>query len=172
MPLEGHVEIQLLREPNTIVAKQTVPILVNARATETLSVDAIVGSFHDVNYAYRFGPPSHHVAVASWLHADGTVLSESFHFTRARDPERVNVQVRAEAKWSADGRCTVELESAGFLHSVRLSGAGILPNDNYFHLLPGRIKQVNVRLAHPVNEASKPVPLFLEALNLLGEIAL
>ena len=168
---EGFLEVQLLREPNVSVACHEIAVKVGPRALVTRSVDEILGSFYDVNYAYRFGPPAHHAVVATWYNAAREVLSEAVHFTRARDPEAQPMPagaLQAEAEPLGDGRYRVTLKSERFLHSVRLSAKGYLPADNYFHLIPNRRRAV---LFTPRTSGAGTLRAYVEALNMMGEVS-
>jgi beta-mannosidase len=172
LPVEGFVEVQLLREPNVSIARHEIPLRVNQRSLETRSVDEILGVFYDVNYAYRFGPQSHHAVIATWLNAAREVISESVHLTRARDPEAQPLSaemLHANVAPGVDGTYRVTLKSERFLHSVRLSAQGFLPDDNYFHLAPGRLKVVSFS---PRAGDTESFRAYLEALNVTGEISL
>ncbi len=169
-PQEGMVEVQLLREPGVITARHELALSVGGRARVTMSLDEITGSFHDVNYAYRFGPQAHHVVVATWFNAQREVLSEAFHLTRARNPEAwplppESLSIKAVAL--EDGRGAVTLKCDRFLHSVRLTAQGFLPDDNYFHLCPGREK--TVAFSPAVGNRGR-FRVSVEALNFTGEI--
>lgn len=165
--INGVVEVQLLREPGHVIARHELPVSVAGRSKVSLSVDEIVGVFRDINYAYRFGPVSHHVVVATWFSADRTVLSEAFHFTRSRDPEPHPVTWQAQGEPLSDGRYQVVLQSEAFLHHVRCSAKGFLPDDNYFHLVPARAKTITFA---PVKDHTGPFRATVEALNALGEL--
>lgn len=170
-PVEGFVEVQLLREPNVVIARHEIALKVDGRSLEMRSVDEILGSFFDVNYAYRFGPQSHHVVIATWLNAEREVISESFHLTRARDPVAQPLSeemLGARAEELGDGRCQLTLKSDRFLHSVRVSAKGFLPDDNYFHLAPGRVKAV---CFSPCAGGGRAPEVYVEALNVTGEIS-
>ncbi len=171
-PVEGFVEVQLLREPHSIIFRQEVGLIVDRRSLQMRSVDEILGSFHDVNYAYRFGPQAHHVVMATWFDKQHQVISEAFHFTRSRDPEPQPlsaVALQSSAEFLSDGRYRVTLQSDRFLHSVRLSAQGFLPNDNYFHLAPARRKVVTFA---PIGDPRSTFRASIEALNLMGEVSL
>ncbi|OYW74522.1 MAG: hypothetical protein B7Z37_17435 [Verrucomicrobia bacterium 12-59-8] len=170
-PVEGIVEVRLLREPNVSVACHEIALKVGGRSLEMRSVDEILGSFFDVNYAYRFGPQSHHVVIATWFSAEREVISESFHLTCTRDPVGQPLTAEmlgARAEALGDGRYQLTLKSDRFLHNVRLSAKGFLPDDNYFHLAPDRIKTVSFS---PCAEGSRALEVYVEALNVTGEIS-
>jgi len=142
-PLIGSVEVQLLKEPSTLVVRGEVPLQLAGRSRQMLNVDEIVGGFYDVSYAYRFGPPHHDVVMATLYDADRQVLSEAFHFVRRREPAVVStVAIEASAEMTSETNCRVTLCCDRFLHGVRLSAKGFLPDDNYFHLTPRRKKVV------------------------------
>ena len=50
------------------------------------SSDALLGGFHDVSYAYRFGPPSHDVVAATLYGTEGEIVSEAFWCPGSRTP--------------------------------------------------------------------------------------
>ena len=162
-PLRGFVEVLLLKEPATVIARQEVPVELNARSQQTFSADEVIGGFYDISYAYRFGPPHHDVVVATLYDADHHVLSEAFHFIRRREPTVVpNVVINASAAMTTESTCEVTLNSDRFLHGVRLSAKGFLPDDNYFHLAPQRTKVVTfTALGQPQRKFKADV----EALN-------
>lgn len=145
-PCNGTVEVMLLKQPNTIVARQEIAIRLEGHARRTVSADEILGGFYDVSYAYRFGPAHHDVVVATWKDAEQSVISEAFHFIRRQPPvaDRA-VTLQATAEKSGQHEYRVSLESDRFLEGVQLSANGFLPDDNYFHLVPNRQRHVRFR---------------------------
>lgn len=167
--VDGFMEVQLLREPNIVTAKQEIAVKAGPNSKQTLSLDEILGSFHDVNYAYRFGPQKHHVVIATWLNSEREPVSEAIHFTRARDPEAhvlCSDAISIEAEALSGGSFRVLLTADRFVQSIRLSAKGFLPDDNYFHLLPNCSKSV---MFSPVGVHSGVFRTYVETLNLVGE---
>ncbi|MCB1207976.1 MAG: glycoside hydrolase family 2 protein [Verrucomicrobiales bacterium] len=170
-PITGFLEVQLLREPNVVTAHHEVEVVVEPRATKMISADEVIGAFHDVNYAYRFGPQTHHAVVATWMDEKRKVISESVHLTRCKDPEPQPLTAEAlqtEGEAMGNGTFRVTLTSDRLLHAVRFSAKGFLPDDNYFHLPPGRSKTVTFS---PLGGPSDKFRTYVEALNLLGEVS-
>ena len=166
----GFLEVQLLREPATVTASSEIEVILKPRSTQTRSVDEILGSFRDANHAYRFGPRSHDVVIATWFNAERQVISEAFYLIRARDPEALPISkemLQAEAKDLGDGHHSVTLRSERFLHGVRLSAKGYLPDDNYFFLPPHRMKTVVFK---PSASGQGRFSACAEALNAAGEL--
>jgi beta-mannosidase len=162
-PCNGTVEITLLKEPNIIVARTEIAVPLPGRSRRMFSADEILGGFYDVNYAYRFGPPQHDIAIATWYDADRRSISESCHFIRRSQHVVPTVTLETSAERISVDEYRINLQSDTFLHGVHLTAKGYLPDDNYFHLPPQRNKCVVFRAR------SKPVTPFkvsVEALNL------
>jgi len=137
---EGTVELALFRDGRTAIAAGSAPLRVPGHGAATLPGDALLGRFSDSTHAYRFGPPGHDIAAARLVRADGTVLSEDFHFPAGMALATCQPQVRVEAQAVDDGRVRVRLETDAFLQNVAVSSAGFVPSDNHFHVAPQRGK--------------------------------
>jgi beta-mannosidase len=163
----GALEITLLREPNLVVAHGHAPLNVEARSREVRSVDALLGRFCDVNYVYRFGPPQHDVAIATWRDERGAPLGEAFHFVNRRQHAVPAQAVEVYCQPAGDGEYDVTVEADSFLHSVCLAAEGFLADDNYFHLVPRRSKRIRFRPLVPASAFHAE----LDALNLESIVA-
>jgi beta-mannosidase len=162
---KGFVEMLLLKNDRVIVARGESPCELAPRVRRTFESDALLGGFRDVTYAYRFGPPQHDIVVATLYDGRHEVVSEAFHFIEPREPALLTeVTVEAQAEPQGSGDFEVRLKSDRFLHSVSFDATGFLPDDNYFHLVPGRQKTVRLRRRA---EGAK-FKAYVEALN-LGE---
>jgi beta-mannosidase len=169
-PCGGFLEIVLLKEPDTVVARQHINVRVERRSQQKVGVDEVLGRFFDVTYAYRFGAPQHDIVVATWFDESRDVVGEAFHFVRRMTDCRTTTQaVSASAERIDDGRFQMTLSSDQFLHTVRLEAEGFLPDDNYFHLLPQRQKKVTFR---SLNELPTTFRATVQALNLDSEISI
>ncbi len=165
----GTLEVVLLREPNTVIAKREIPFDVKARSRERVQANEILGLFYDVTYAYRFGSPQHDVAVVTWYDEERRVLGEAFHFVQRQiKPDACAVGIASEYAAVGAGEYDVTVTSDRFLHYVFLKAVGYLPDDNYFHLLPHRTKRVRFR---PINGNPPSFAAELEAVNLTSSIA-
>jgi beta-mannosidase len=141
-PFRGSVELVLYRDHRTVVARAEVPVEIGSRSTWAVGSDELLGGFHDVTYAYRFGPPGHDVAVATLYDEDREVVSEAFHFVNRRAPCPVSAHIEADAMAAEPGHYRVALAADRLLEGVCLRAKGYLPDDNYFDLPPGRRKAV------------------------------
>jgi beta-mannosidase len=151
--VDGELTVKLWKG-KTPVAEGTQPVTMSPRSASTHSADAILGSFTDVSYAYRFGPPGHDIVVATLRdRATGTPISESFYFpnelrTLPTDPGMTAEAVQAaERDWIVTVRC----DSAAIAVAVDLDG--FVPSDSYFHMAPSSTKRIRLR---SVSNASAP----------------
>lgn len=163
-PLEGVLEVLLLKEPQTVIARQEIGVRLPPRGQQRHSADEILGGFYDVSYAYRFGPPHHDVVIATLFDADRRAISEAVHFISHREPYPAGSSPLESRAERIDGNLVrVTIRSGEFLHGVSLQAPGYLPDDNYFHLAPGRERQVTFR---PWGTGVNSFRAELDALNL------
>ncbi len=165
-PLAAVVELEMYKGGRSIGPAASTALTLGARGAATLQGDALLGYFSDSTHAYRFGPPKNDVVAVRLRDAgSGAVLSEDFHFPTGMDlPMQAAGALEATARALGDGTIEVVFRSAVFLQAVALSCDGFAPDDNYFHLAPGREKRIVFR-----PEAGTSVKNFkahIESLNL------
>ena len=168
-PLDGFVEVQLLKEPNIVVAKAEVPLTLAARERRMLNADELLGGFFDVSYAYRFGPAHHDIVLATLFDQDHQVVSEAFHFIKRRESNIVPAAIETSVEPVGEVDFQVTLRSDRFLHDARIDAKGYLANDNDFHLPPQRTKVVHFR---PFGAKVAKFRAEVEALNLETPVSL
>lgn len=161
---EGTVQVQLLKQPNIVVARQELVVRIEGASRRTLSADEILGGFYDASYAYRFGPAHHDVVIVTWFDSGGQVISEAFHFIRRTVPaiERA-VTLQSSAEVLKENEYQITLETDRFLQGVTVNAKGFLPDDNYFHLPPQRKKTVTFRA---LPGQVPPFKALIEAINM------
>jgi beta-mannosidase len=165
--LEARVEFALYQRGRNAIAAAEHTLSLPPRGATTLAGDALLGYFSDAAYAYRFGPPQHDVAAARLVRrVDGLVLSEDFYFPAGmtlREQRAQGVQCRVER--IDESRVMMKLASEVFLQAVSVSARGWLPEDNYFHVAPGREKTLLWRAEAPEGAAGGRFAAELQALN-------
>jgi beta-mannosidase len=153
----------LLRDGHVVIARQSIACKVAPHSSMTSEAEGVLSAFYDTAYAYRFGPPKHDVTIATLCGSDGAVIAEAFHFPQASEPKRaVGAKIAGEARPSGETSWNVTLHSDRFLYGVHFDIPGFVADDNYFHLMPDRKKNVNLRSASPGQQLSG----YVEALNL------
>ncbi|MBI3132384.1 MAG: glycoside hydrolase family 2 protein [Acidobacteria bacterium] len=163
-PLEAQVELELWQGPRTSVGKGSEALRVAPFSTELRSADALLGTFTDITYAYRFGPPKHHATVARLRDAvTGDVISEDVHFPSGLALAPVeNVGWRAEVQVTTSTELILKLSGSAFLQSVAVEAPGWRPDDDYFHLVPGQVKHLRFTA---LGESPRRFKAHLSALN-------
>ncbi len=168
-PLEGTVELELCgggAGHGPRIWRQAV--VVPPRSALTLSGEAMIGSFSDLAWAYRFGPPRHDVVVARLCVHDELIHGDAlFPVTHSLATVPATC-LSAELSPSPTGH-TLTLRGTAFLQSVAVVCPGYEPDDNYVHLTPDRPRTLTLR---PIPGLPvKPLRGWITALNLQGGVA-
>lgn len=157
-PLAAALSLSLYRDGRLRVARVTTPLALVARASIELSVDALLGAFVDSSYAYRFGPPGHDAVVAALTEvATGAVLAEAFHFPGG-PPVRRRTDLGLSARLRGD---LLEVSAESIAYAVHVEGDALDPEDDYFHLEPGRARRLRL---------GSPGPVRVRAVNGVGSV--
>ena len=72
-PLRGRLRVELYRDSELKLEEASEDLDLGPHGAATRNVEALLGRFVDASYAYRFGPPGHHVVVASLEAEDGLI---------------------------------------------------------------------------------------------------
>ena len=153
--LEATLDVALYREHEVRVDAGTEAFALPERTVLERSVEDILGHFADVGYAFRFGPPSHDLVVAT-LRADSKILGEAFFFPLGRPSGRESIEqlgFSATAEAETDGSLLVTLKSKRFAYAVALDVPGHRASDDYISIAPGGQRMVKL---WPVDAAVVP----------------
>jgi len=161
--LESVVEVALLRDGQSITAKAEKACKLAPRSVVTMELDELLNGFYDVSYAYRFGPPNHDVVIATLTDKDGRQVSQAFQFPGNRKLGYSAVNLSADAAETQDGDYLLRLQSDTFLQAVHFDVNGYSPSDNYFHLAPGKPREVVFR---KTGDSTKKFKGYVESLSL------
>ncbi|MGH2896682.1 MAG: glycoside hydrolase family 2 protein, partial [Solirubrobacteraceae bacterium] len=109
-PLAARLRVSLYRE-DRLVDEAVAPVSLGAGEALTRNVEAILGRFVDVSWAYRFGPPGQDLVVASLEEegdGDAALLAQAFRFPagrplRPRDAEELGVSAVLEPNGDGEG---------------------------------------------------------------------
>jgi len=164
-PLSATLELVVLRDGRVTIAQAKTACAMGPHTRALYGSDALLGGFHDVSYAYRFGPPSHDVVAATLYGTEGEIVSEAFWCPGTQDAARRRHQgsVQAGARRLVDDCYEMTMTTERFLYGAHIDAPGFLPDDDYFHLMPGRRKVVRLQ---PIEDAPPPFSGHVEALNL------
>jgi beta-mannosidase len=144
-PLAGELELVLYRMGETKVAAARKAIVVAAHGAEEISAGTLFEGFLDLTYAYRFGPPSHDLVVAT-LTTEAGERTEAFYFPLGFSPARVaDVGLTATARQREGGDFDLAVRTRAFAQSVALEVEGFDGDDDFFHVAPGGEKTIRLR---------------------------
>jgi beta-mannosidase len=163
-PVAARLRLALYRGEGLLVESSEEMVTLAPHSSIERDVEAAIGRFVDVAYAYRFGEVQQDTVVAT-LEQDGAVLSQTFFY-----PVRKAVALRsadelglvAEADRHPGGGVDVTLASAAVVRGVRLLADGLDPVDDGFDLEPGRTRRVALRAV----DGDLPTLLRVSALEL------
>jgi beta-mannosidase len=143
--LRGELELTLFRAGEIEVGRASRSIELGARATSELPAASWFEGFLDLGYAYRFGPPSNDLVVATLRTASGEVRARAFHFPIGLPSRReLDVGLTAEARLDATGADLV-VGTRRFAQSIAIDTPGFEPDDAYFHLAPRETRTIRLR---------------------------
>jgi beta-mannosidase len=145
LPFEGSIDLESWRGDRR-VHQASRALALPARSATAMPLAAMLDHFVDLNHAYRFGPRTHDVVVATLRDTHGEVLGEAHHFPGGMSlPRESDLGIDATWRDAGDGAVEVTLVSHRFAQSVHFESPGYLPDDEFFHLVPGRVRQVRFR---------------------------
>jgi beta-mannosidase len=137
-PLRAQLELVCLRNGSVKVASASCEVELAPHSVQRLSAAACLGQFFDFTHAYRFGPRSHDVTIATLRdQASGQIVAEAFHLPERRVSERHDLGLTVTAERNGDGWQLV-LEAKRFVRFVHIVDTHYRAARDWFHLPPNR----------------------------------
>lgn len=170
--LKATLEVTAWRHGSTQVGQGAQVLELPARSAQSWPLMNWFEWFADWSWAYRFGPVTAQVLVAVLRDEEGRELGRSHAF-----PGGLNLPVERDLGLAATARCLepgvfdVSLSAARFAQSVHWEVDGARPDDAYFHLCPGEVRTVRVKLVGAARQSSI-LSGCVRALNLDGVISI
>ena len=144
--LAGSVEISLYRDGEFHVATGRQTVAIAGRGTAELPAASCFDGFFDLTYAYRFGPPSHDVVVATLRDSNGEHVASDTYWPLGLGSLAVrDIGVAARAKALSDDHVELTVATRSFAHAVTVRTAGWVAEDQYFHLAPATERKLLLR---------------------------
>jgi beta-mannosidase len=142
----GTLELSLYRDGEVLVSSASRSVHMPARENVQIAALDLFDTFSDLSYAYRFGPPSHHVVVARLLDLNVSPCAAAFFFPAGMQlPFISDAGLVGTAKLQANGDALLTLRAARFAQSVTITAAGYAAEDQYFHLAPQHERVIRLR---------------------------
>lgn len=152
-PLAAELQVALHHDAQrALIANVKSALRIAPGEVRELRLQALLPWFADANRAYRFGPSSHDLVVATLVAPDGEVLGDAYHFPLGLPVERAAaIGLRCTAESAGDG-WSLQLASERFAHAVEIDVPGFEPADNYLSLPPGGRRRVPLRRTGSTSE--------------------
>ena len=135
---DARIELALYRQGEIRTGQGERAVVIPGHSAVELPAAGLFDGFHDLSYAYRFGPAPHDLIAATLRHVDGSVLARGFHFVGPLPSHReADVGLSATFTLAADGRRAITVSTRRFAQTVRVDVPGFRCEDDAFHLAPG-----------------------------------
>lgn len=157
-PLDGRLSLTVFGVHGNVLESAEQEIVVEEHGGTCVRAHTILGGFRDLNAAYRFGPAAYDVALVELTDGDGNVVSEAVHpLGGPARPLLADVGLRASARpVGQDGVWVLSVSADAFAHHLAIDIPGFLPSDSWFHLAPGRTRQLRLTCAEPPGRERLP----------------
>jgi beta-mannosidase len=168
-PLDATLVIKTFTAVDHVSHQIERPISIEPHSNVSLSVEQLVGHFIDPCYAYRFGP-NYYQAISAELMDGEHIIDSSVHYVTEPllsevEPASLNYRVLPQES----GNLKLQLTSNAIVQYVKLSANDYLFSDQYFTLIPGSPKIVELT-SKPSQKTSHKITL--SAINLTQELRL
>jgi beta-mannosidase len=160
---EGSLELRCFRQGDVQVGCERRGLTVAARDSFQSSATAWFDGFVDLTHAYRFGPPTCDLVVATLRDTQDQVALEQLWFLPAPLPGALDDPgLQADAIALADGRRQVQVRSRRAARAVHFDAPGWQADDEYFDLAPAGERRVSFT---PLAAGRRPWRAQVHALN-------
>lgn len=143
-PVSAKLSLLCLQAGDVVVMRRERELVLPPRSARTITSAELIGSFFDITYAYRFGPPPLEVALVT-LEDSGTGerLGEAAHFPMGRATIAHDPGLSAELERDAEG-WLVAIRATRFAPCIQIEVQHHHAEDEGFHLLPGEQRRVRL----------------------------
>ncbi|MBV9913544.1 MAG: hypothetical protein JOZ93_13260, partial [Sinobacteraceae bacterium] len=143
--VQANLQIQLLRDGRINVGTYSKDVQLAAHSNTSVNCATLLQGFADLTYAYRFGPPLCDVVHAALTTLDGALIAEDCHFPLGFETPQSDVSLQAEAHMLDSDHARLSLQCAQVARYVTLQFPGFRAADQYFHLMPGRARSIELQ---------------------------
>jgi beta-mannosidase len=138
--MSAELDIALYRNGQHLITRAQRRMEVAPRATITVTAASMLSEFHDLAHAYRFGPLSCDLIVATLVDPGSGKRLQAFHlpYPHLHSAQDSACVLTAQARSSAaEGQYELTVRSTSFARSVHIDVPGYVAALQYFHLAPG-----------------------------------
>ena len=139
--VRARLELRCYQDSETVAMRREREIELPPRSVWTLSSADLIGSFFDITYAYRFGPPALDVTTVTLDDiATGERIADAAHFPQGRGALRADPGLVVEPL-AGDG---LKIRTVQFAACVQIEDAEWRADDEGFNLQPGEERVVRL----------------------------
>ncbi|MFO1503359.1 MAG: hypothetical protein U1F39_06025 [Steroidobacteraceae bacterium] len=164
-PLEGDLHLTLYRDGKQILDRANRPIGLAPRSALSISATSMLERFLDLGHAYRFGPMSCDLIVASFRGDNEDPPLAAFHLPRTElhVQQRTDCVLQAQAQQLRDsGDYHLSICCSGFARGVHIDVPGYVASDQYFNLEPATRTTLRLRA---ISAGARPPAGIVSAIN-------
>ena len=141
-PVQARLSLLCLRDHAVPVLRRQREVELPPHSGHTLSSAELIGSFFDITYAYRFGPPPLDATIVTLDDvASGRRLGQALHFPSDREEPIAGPGLAAELVGDASG-WALRLNAARLAPCILIEDPHHRAIDEGFALLPGEQRDV------------------------------
>ncbi len=142
--LAGELELSLFRAGEVAVGAAKRAVEIAGHGAISIPAAGLLEGFVDLSYAYRFGPPTCDLVVATLRIGETSV--QTFHFPLGLPSAReLDLGLIAQARPRTDGDFDLALRTRRFAQSLVVDVEGFAADDAWFHLPPGGERSLRLR---------------------------
>ncbi len=143
-PVSARMSLLCLQGGDVVVMRRECELVLPPRSARTMSSAELIGSFFDITYAYRFGPPPLEVAIVTLDDAGtGERFGEAAHYPQGRAAIAHDPGLSAELQRDGEG-WQVAIRARRFAPCIQIEVPYHHAEDEGFHLLPGEQRLVRL----------------------------
>jgi len=162
-PLNALLRLICVKDGVRPVREAVQEITLPSRGKLRLESAVLLPEFFDITYAYRFGPRSHDVTIASLHNAeDNVLLADAVHFPGGPNlpPRDIGLEARPEHAGDTWHLC---LTAHGFAQFLHIDDPCFVAEEDWLHLAPGSERRIVLR---PIDSADAVPNGEIRALNM------
>jgi beta-mannosidase len=137
------------RKGDSVATTAQRAVNLDARSATSIPMASMFEWFVDFGYAFQFAEAGYDILSAELNDESGAAQADAVFFPTG-PARQVDPDLLLEAKLL---RCATEsvlaIRANKFAQTIRIEMPGFIPEDNYFHLLPGGQRQIRMRDGNP-----------------------
>ncbi|MDJ0362630.1 glycoside hydrolase family 2 protein [Rhodococcus sp. H29-C3] len=143
-PLLGILRVSLHGATGRIGEPYEQSIELAGHSSTTLALDRVIGTFADVNYAYRFGTQTFSSVVVELDDLAGVRVAEATHLIGDTQVRQNDVGLSARVEPVEPGRWSLTVSTDSTAQYVCIDVGGFDTSDSWFHLAAGASRTVTL----------------------------